>query len=217
MSPTTFDLSLSASHVRDCLAFVGREESRPILNGVCIEPSGTLVATSGKALLAVVSPEGNTAWNPTLTGAGDRAIAHRNVIIKFPRIPAWVEVITVKDVPALSPADPIPLVAIYANRKGRSEFVTVTETWGPYPNWRAIVPRNVTSTAPVPAFDPEVLALLALPSPAGSQTVRIFASPESITGACVARWTDLPSHVAVLMPKVFRDWDATAPALPVGI
>lgn len=54
--------TVSAETLRHVRPFASREESRPILNGVCIESTGVIVATNGHRLLAV-APIGDHA-NP---------------------------------------------------------------------------------------------------------------------------------------------------------
>ena len=200
-----FAFTVSASALRDLRPFTSTEESRPILNGILIETSGAMCATGGHVMLAVGPNAASVAPAPA-----------RDVIIRLDKaVPKWAEFVDVPDVPDVpdsSYAD-VPLVLKVTNSKGKVDYIPAAEVAGPFPNWRNVMPRYASATAPLPSVDPNLLQRFTVE---GCPAVRFFAdanSPES--RAVRVAFEGRPEYVGVLMPRRSDELNTeTAPPLP---
>lgn len=200
-----FAFTVSASALRDLRPFTSTEESRPILNGILIEHTGAMCATGGHVMLARAPEHSDTMRPPA-----------RDVIVRLSKaVPKWAdvaEISDVRDMPLVSVFD-APLLVKVSNAKGKVEYITAVEVAGPFPNWRNVMPRHASATAPLPPVDPKLLERFAVE---GCRAVRFFAdanSPE--TRAVRVAFEGRPEYVGVLMPRRSDELNTeTAPPLP---
>jgi len=199
----SFSFTVSASALRDVRPFASTDASRPILNGILIETSGALCATNGHVMLAIGPDAAEVAPAPA-----------RNVIIRLDKpVPKWAEFVdvpNVPDVPDSSYAD-VPLVLKVSNSKGKVDYIPAAEVSGPLPNWRSVMPRNASATAPLPPVDPNLLQRFAVE---GCGVVRFFAGASETSAVRVA-FEDRPEYIGLLMPKRSAEWGGNVtPAMP---
>lgn len=198
-----FHFTVSAAALRDLRPFASTEESRPILNGILVESTGAMCATNGHVMLAR-APEHPDTMRPPI----------RDVVVRLSKaVPKWAEfadISDVPDVPSVSFQD-APLVVKVWNAKGKVDYIPASEVAGPFPNWRAVMPRNASAGAPLPPVDPRSLERFAVE---GCQAVRFFADA-SATRAVLVAFDGRPEYVGILMPTVSNAWTAgEVPPLP---
>jgi len=197
----SFSFTIPAVSLRNVRPFTSTEESRPILNGILIESTGALCATNGHVMLAVAPGADGTTSAPA-----------RDVIIRLSKaVPKWAEFAEfadVPDAPAANYAD-VPLVVRVSNGKGKVDYIPAVEVAGPFPNWRAAMPRHVSATAPLPPVDPGLLDRFAIE---GCNTIRFYA--ENMSRAVRVAFSDRPGYVGVLMPKSGELAAETVPDMP---
>lgn len=136
---TTVTLSVRA--LRYVLPHVSTEASRPILNGVLLEPAGVIVATNGKTLVAhKFAYSGVT----------------RPIILAFPKIAAKADTLAF----TMPETDiPSPIVARVLAASGMElERIILREVEGPFPNWRNVFPASDAKPVPSIGVDPELVA-----------------------------------------------------------
>jgi hypothetical protein len=134
-------VTLSLRSLRYVLPHVSAESSRPILGGVLLEPSGAIVATNGKTLVAHAH---------AVSGVT------RPVIVAFPRIAAKGDTL---EFTMPSEEDASPIVARVLTERGMEiERVILREVEGPFPNWRAVFPTSDAKPVPSLGVDPELVA-----------------------------------------------------------
>lgn len=196
-----FTFTVSAAALRNLRPFASTEESRPIINGILIERTGAMCATSGHVMLAREHAHGET--SPA-----------RDLIVRLHKaIPKWAEyadISNVPDVPDASFQDTEIVVKVW-NAKGKVDYIPASEVAGPFPNWRAVLPRNASISAPLPPVDPRLLERFAIEE---CETVRFFADENPGRPVRVA-FGGYPGYVGVLMPMRSVEWPGeTVPELP---
>jgi hypothetical protein len=186
-------IRIQSSALAFVLPHVCREESRPILGGVCVEPSGAIVATDGKTLCAHQS------------GASG---AEAPVILRFhkPR-----ELVARKVEAVEMDTDGTParnLVATLLDKYGAPCGVTGCDVVeGPYPAWRQVVPHGDPVPTAALALNPEMVARF----DRGDGTAATFTlyGPDK---ALLVTYGPRRDVVGLCMPC--RMMDATPPAAP---
>lgn len=198
-----FHFTVSAAALRDLRPFTSTDESRPILNGILIESTGAMCATNGHVMLAR-APEHPDAMRPPA----------RDVIVRLSKaIPKWAEFAEISDVPDVPSVafQEAPLVVKVWNDRGKVDYIPATEVAGPFPNWRAVMPRQASASAPLPPVDPRLLERFAVE---GCEAVRFFAD-ENPGRAVLVAFDGRPEYVGILMPRVSNHWAAgEVPPLP---
>ena len=196
------NFTVSAASLRDARPFTSTQESRPILNGILIESTGTIVATDGHTMLVQA---GGTADAETAPA--------RDVIIRLDKaIPKWAEFVHIEipDSPAANCAD-VPLVLKVTSGKGKVDYITAAEVAGPFPNWRQVLPRTASATAPLPPVNPALLDRFAIE---GCGAIRMFADDNPSRPVRVA-FDGRPKCIGILMPMASNTWTAgNVPELP---
>jgi len=135
---------ISAPALRIVAPHISEDPSRPILGGVCVEPSGVIVATDGKTLCAHQS-------GATVADSESGCIVP--VIVRFRRIrealARKVETVEV-DTNGRGAAD---LVARLEDARGVLIGTTLVDMVdGPYPLWRGVVPSVDRDPVAIPAI-----------------------------------------------------------------
>lgn len=164
------------------LPHVSKEASRPVLNGVLVEPSGVIVATSGKTMMAHRgAPTGATApviirfRKPKDTTA--RKVAY--VMLDVPESGHVVEVSTF-------------------DGDDRLLGVTLADlVEGPYPNWRGVFPAGDAPGigAPCLGVDPALLGLFATPNNSPVQ-LAFYGTGKPV----LVTYPSVPNAAGLLMP-----------------
>ena len=133
-------VTLSVRALRYVLPHVSTEASRPILGGVLLEPSGVIVSTSGKTLVAHKTAASGVT---------------RPLIIAFPKISAKAALIEFL-MPDVTGG---PIVARVVGDRGLEiETIVLREVEGPFPTWRAVFPASDAKPVPSLGVDPELVA-----------------------------------------------------------
>jgi DNA polymerase III sliding clamp (beta) subunit (PCNA family) len=132
------------------LPHVSVEASRPILNGVLLEPAGVVVATNGRTLAAhKFAASGVT----------------RPVILAFPKLPAKAATL---EFPMPENGDSTPIVARVLSASGLElDRVIIREVEGPFPAWRNVFPASDAKPIPAIGIDPELVARFAVKNGTG--------------------------------------------------
>lgn len=197
----SFPFTVSAAALRNVRPFTSTEESRPILNGILIEASGAMCATNGHVLLARAPGHPDDEMPPA-----------RDVIVRLDKaVPRWAEWATVTDVDDVPTHHEVALVVKVWNEKGKVDYISAKEIPGPFPNWRAVMPRTASATASLPPVDPRYLERFAVE---GCETVRFFAGKDPERPVRVV-FAGRPEYVGLLMPKLCDEWSAdSVPDLP---
>lgn len=174
-------IRISAPALRIVAPHVSEDPSRPILGGVSVETSGTIVATDGKTLCA-------HQHGATVADSDSGSIAP--VIVRFRRIrdvlARKVETVEV-DTDGRGAAD---LVARLEDARGVLIGTTLVDIVdGPYPLWRGVVPAVDRDPVAIPAIgvDPNLVA-------------RFGTFPSGKSGAAHFRFTGQESAVLVMHP-----------------
>ena len=134
-------VTVSVPALRSVLPHVSTEASRPILNGVFLEPAGVVVATNGRTLAAhKFAASGVT----------------RPVILAFPKLPAKAATL---EFPMPENGDSTPIVARVLSASGLElDRVILREVEGPFPTWRNVFPASDAKPIPAIGIDPELVA-----------------------------------------------------------
>ncbi len=145
-------IRISAPALRIVAPHISEDPSRPILGGVSVETSGTIVATDGKTLCA-------HQHGATVADSAPGSVAP--VIVRFRRIrealARKVETVEV-DTVGRGAAD---IVARLEDARGVLIGTTLVDIVdGPYPLWRGVVPSVDRDPVAIPAIgvDPNLVA-----------------------------------------------------------
>jgi DNA polymerase III sliding clamp (beta) subunit (PCNA family) len=133
-------VTLSIRSLRYVLPHVSTEASRPILGGVLLEPSGVIVATNGKTLVAHAH---------AVSGVT------RPIILEFPKISS--KGATLEFIMPDTTGGPI-VTRVFGERGLELETIVLREVEGPFPNWRAVFPASDAKPVPSIGVDPEIVA-----------------------------------------------------------
>jgi hypothetical protein len=173
-------VTLSLRSLRYVLPHVSTEASRPILGGVILEPSGSIVATNGKTLVAHAH---------AVSGVT------RPIIIGFPKIAAKGDTLefTMPDTTGG------PIVArVFGERGPELETIVLREIEGPFPNWRAVFPTYDAKPVPSLGVDPELVARFHVKGSKKTEAVALeFFAPES---AIRVTYPERPEVAGLIMP-----------------
>ena len=175
-------LRISAPALRIVAPHISEDPSRPILGGVSVETSGTIVATDGKTLCA-------HQHGATVADSDSGSVAP--VIVRFRRIrealARKVETVEV-DTVGRGAAD---IVARLEDARGVLIGTTLVDIVdGPYPLWRGVVPavdREPVAIAAI-GLDPNLVA-------------RFGTFPSGKSGAAHFRFTGQESAILVTHPN----------------
>jgi hypothetical protein len=134
-------VTLSVRALRYVLPHIGTEASRPTLHGVLLEPSGVIVATGGKTLVAHAhSVSGVT----------------RPIILEFPKLPVKADTLEFT-MPVIDDASPV-VARVLASSGMELERVVIRVRDGIFPNWRNVFPASDAKPIPSVGVDPELLS-----------------------------------------------------------
>lgn len=147
-TPSPVTIAFVANEWRAVARFASADPTRPTLHGVLIEPDGTVIATSGHALLAIAGAA--TQSHPA------RPVFYASDILK---IPAGA-VVTMTKVGSLWHAEWRKFNK-HGNAIQKAGVVVVQEMQHPnYPNWQCVKPQPDTARAVERiAVNPSLLAL----------------------------------------------------------
>jgi hypothetical protein len=134
-------VTLSVRALRYVLPHIGTEASRPTLHGVLLEPSGVIVATGGKTLVAHAH---------AVSGVT------RSIILEFPKLPAKADTLEFT-MPEADSSSPI-VARVLASSGMELERIILREVEGPFPNWRNVFPASDAKPIPSVGVDPELLS-----------------------------------------------------------
>jgi hypothetical protein len=199
-------ITITADSLRLALPHVSTEASRPIINALCVESAGAIVATNGRTLAAIPAAatfgEDDALFAPTDTA----------VLIRFHK-PREATARKVEAIRFDSDGTPttgivVTLLSSYGQVIGAT-LADIIE--GPFPTWRQVVPAS-TAAAPVSilGLSPDVVArfeawgmiALTLHGPSGAAIVRAHSHPEAFgllmpaSGNGVADPDPIPAWVA---------------------
>lgn len=138
-------VTLSVPALRSVLPHVSTEASRPILNGVLLEPAGVVVATNGKTLAA-----------HRFAASG----VTRPTILAFPKLPAKADTLEFA-MPMVYSREPI-VARVLAASGLELDRVILREVEGPFPPWRNVFPASDAKPIPAIGIDPELVARFAV-------------------------------------------------------
>ena len=134
-------VTLSVPAIRFVLPHISTEASRPILNGVLLEPAGVVVATNGKTLAA---------HKFAVSGVT------RPIILAFPKLPAKAATLEFA-MPPVDSREPI-MARVLAASGLELDRVILREVEGPFPNWRNVFPASDAKPIPAIGIDPDLVA-----------------------------------------------------------
>lgn len=185
----------NAETLRLVRPFASTEASRPILNGVCIESTGVIVATNGHRLLAVAPIDASEP--PTA-----------DTIVRLPKaVPSWADT-AVFDMPDGATDGTMGTVTYWGKKKTDVHPAVYVE--GPYPHWRNVLPREVARNHPMPPVNGEYLSDFAACDQSGRGEVWI-APDVHIGRAMRVEVAGRPNYVGLLMPMRADAWPDIAP------
>ena len=168
-------IRISAPALRIVAPHISDDPSRPILGGVCVEPSGVIVATDGKTLCA-------HQHGATIADSDSGSVAP--VIVRFRRIrDVLARKVETVEVDVGSNRGAADIVARLEGARGVLIGTTLVDVVdGPYPLWRGVVPavdRDPVAIAAV-GIDPNLLARFGtFPAKLGSSAHFRFTGQES--------------------------------------
>jgi hypothetical protein len=168
-------IRISAPALRIVAPHISEDPSRPILGGVSVETSGTIVATDGKTLCA-------HQHGATIADSDSGSVAP--VIVRFRRIrDVLARKVETVEVDVGSNRGAADIVARLEGARGVLIGTTLVDVVdGPYPLWRGVVPavdRDPVAIAAV-GIDPNLLARFGtFPAKLGSSAHFRFTGQES--------------------------------------
>jgi hypothetical protein len=175
-------IRISAPALRIVAPHISEDPSRPILGGVSVETSGTIVATDGKTLCA-------HQHGATVADSDSGSVAP--VIVRFRRIrEALARKVETVEVDVSTNRGAADLVARLEDARGVLIGTTLVDIVdGPYPLWRGVVPAVDREPIAIPAvgIDPNLVA-------------RFGTFPSGKSGAAHFRFTGQESAILVTHP-----------------
>lgn len=171
----TRTICLNANDLRNVLRFASDEESRPILNAVCIEAGGVFVATNGHTLLAVAP---DSADNECKYPAND-------ILLRFPKAPpVWATHASLDIVDSAKYGDVVTVTYHKPNTSKQAHGVAYLVE-GPYPKWRRALSGERRPDAPIPPITGELLAQFAFPTDSKQMGVKLTAGATEASAVTV--------------------------------
>ena len=156
-------VTLSVRALRYVLPHVSTEASRPILNGVLLEPAGVIVATNGKTLAA---------HKTACSGVT------RPIILALPKIAAKADTLEFA-MPDADSSNPI-VARVIAYNGMELERIILREVEGPFPSWRNVFPASDAKPVPSIGVDPELVARFYVKGAKSLESIALeFFAPES--------------------------------------
>jgi hypothetical protein len=134
-------VTLSVRALRYVLPHIGTEARRTNLHGVLLEPSGVIVATGGKTLVAHAHAVSNVT---------------RPLVLEFPKLPAKAEELEFT-MPVVDDASPV-VARVLTSTGLEIERVILRVNGGMFPNWRNVFPSSDAKPVPAVGIDPELLS-----------------------------------------------------------
>jgi hypothetical protein len=187
--------TVAAESLRHVRPFASTDASRPILNAICLESTGVIVATNGHRLLAI-APVGEYEGAPPV-----------DVLVRLPKaVPTWAEHAAI-DVPD-DATDGAMGTVTYLNNRGKQDVHPCVYVEGPYPTWRNVLPRVASRSNVLPPINGEYVGDFAACASKGN----IFFAPDAnMSRAIRVEMAGRPNYVGVLMPLVATLWDEITP------
>ena len=174
-------VTVSVPALRSVLPHVSTEASRPVLNGVLLEPAGVVVATNGKTLAA---------HKFAVSGVT------RPIILAFPKLPAKAATL---EFAMPDRIDIAPIVARVLAASGLElDRVILREVEGPFPAWRNVFPASDAKPIPAICIDPELVARFVVKGGKALESVLLeFFEPQSAVRVTYANNADF---AGLIMP-----------------